>query len=113
LEALEMIYELRVYHAIPGKLPSVLKRFSEVTLPIWKRLGIAHVGFWTTLVGSSNQELVYMLAWESLADREAKWNTFLADPEWVAKRAASDQDGPLVANISNTLLNPTSFGWDG
>ena len=34
-----------------------------------------------------NQDLHYLLAWESLAERETKWNKFASDPEWLAKRA--------------------------
>ncbi len=46
-----MIYELRVYHTMPGKLPDLLKRFDTITLKIWERHGIKQAGFWTTLVG--------------------------------------------------------------
>ena len=35
-----MIYELRVYHAVPGRLPDLLKRFDTITLKIWHRHGI-------------------------------------------------------------------------
>jgi hypothetical protein len=49
------------------------------------------------------------LAWNSFEERETKWGAFQADPDWKAKRADSEKDGPLVANISNTLLSPTSF----
>jgi hypothetical protein len=64
-----MIYELRVYHCVSGKLPALLKRFETVTLGIWERLGIRQAGFWTVLVGESSQDLFYLLQWESLADR--------------------------------------------
>ena len=65
-----MIYELRIYRAVPGRLPAVMKRFETITLDLWKRHGIRQAGFWTTLIGESNQELTYMLAWDSLAERE-------------------------------------------
>ncbi|HEY4251178.1 MAG TPA: NIPSNAP family protein [Roseomonas sp.] len=104
-----MIYELRVYRCIPGRLPALLKRFDTITLKIWERHGIRQAGFWTTLVGESNQDLHYLLAWESLAEREAKWNAFQADPEWHAKRAETEKDGAIVANVANSFLAPTSF----
>jgi hypothetical protein len=104
-----MIYELRVYNCIPGRLPALLKRFETMTLELWQRHGIRQIGFWTTLVGDSNQNLHYMLAWDSLADREKKWTAFQADPEWIAKRAESERDGPMIASISNQLLDPTKF----
>ena len=104
-----MIYEMRVYRAVPGRLPALLNRFQNTTLELWKTRGIKQVGFWTTLIGESNMDLTYMLAWESLAEREQKWNAFMADPEWIAKRAESEKDGPIVANITNTILQPTAF----
>src|SRR5476649_1350766 len=77
-----MIYELRVYRCLPGRLPAMLNRFANVTIKLWEKHGIKQAGFWTTLVGESNSELTYMLAWESLAEREKKWAAFGADPEW-------------------------------
>ena len=104
-----MIYEIRVYRCVPGRLPALLNRFANITLKLWDKHGIKQAGFWTTLVGESNQELYYLLAWESLADRDKKWNAFQADPEWLAKRAETEKDGPIVANVANQLLTPTAF----
>ena len=104
-----MIYELRVYHCLPGRLPALLKRFETITLGFWERHGIRQAGFWTTLVGSSNQTLTYMLAWESLAERETKWNAFASDPGWLAKRAETEADGQIVSYITNEFLMPTTF----
>ena len=104
-----MIYELRVYQAVPGFLPAVIKRFETITLGIWERHGIKQAGFWTTAIGSSNQTLTYMLAWESMAERETKWTAFQADPEWQTKRAETEAKGAIVANIVSEFLVPTSF----
>ena len=83
-EEATMIYELRIYHCVSGRLPALLKRFETTTLELWKRHGIRQAGFWTVLVGDGgNQDLHYLLAWESLAEREAKWNKFMSDPEWL------------------------------
>ena len=104
-----MIYELRIYECFPGRLPSLLERFETVTLDLWKQHGIEQVGFWTPTVGRSNKELIYILKWQSLADREQKWNAFTADPIWLDKRTASEADGPIVATIENSFLQPTQF----
>src|ERR1700709_1102464 len=103
-----MIYELRIYHAVPGRLPAIVNRFETITLGIFERFGIRQAGFWTTLIGGSNQTLTYMLAWESLAERETKWAAFQKDPEWNAKRAETEKDGPIVSNIVSEFLIPTS-----
>ena len=104
-----MIHELRIYRCLPGRLPALLQRFETITLALWERHGIRPAGFWTTLIGESNQELTYLLAWEGMAEREAKWTAFQSDPEWVAKRTETERDGQIVANISSSLLQPTAF----
>jgi hypothetical protein len=104
-----MIHEMRVYRCLPGRLPALLKRFETVTLGIWARHGIRQAGFWTTIIGESNSDLTYLLAWESMAEREAKWAAFQSDPEWIAKRAESEKDGQIIANIVTQLLQPTAF----
>ena len=104
-----MIYELRIYTATPGRLPDVVKRFETITLKIWEKHGIRQVGFWTVLIGPSNHALYYLLEWESLADREKKWNAFASDPEWLAARAKTEEHGPIVERIENYMLAPTSY----
>lgn len=105
-----MIYELRIYHAMPGRLPALLARFQNHTLQIWKKHGIRQAGFWTTLIGESeSNQITYLLAWNSLAEREESWSAFLADSEWIATKTETEKDGPLVQNISNELLAPTAF----
>ncbi len=104
-----MIYEVRHYICVPGRLPALLKRFETKTLALWKKHEINPVGFWTVLIGDGNNELYYILAWDSLADREKKWNGFMSDPEWIAARADSEKDGPILAKINNKILVPTAF----
>ena len=48
-----MIYEVRVYRCVPGRLPALLNRFANITLKIWERHGIKQAGFFTTLIGES------------------------------------------------------------
>ena len=104
-----MIHELRIYHCLPGRLPALLKRFEGVTLKIWERHGIRQAGFWTVLVGDSNVDLYYLLEWKDMAERERVWNGFMADPEWIEKRAETERNGPIVARITNYFLAPTSY----
>ena len=104
-----MLYELRVYRCVPGRLPALLDRFDTITLKLWEKHGIRQAGFWTTVIGDSNQDLHYLLAWESLAERERKWAAFATDPEWLEKRAQTEEDGAIVLTVSNQILQPTSF----
>ena len=104
-----MIYELRIYDCLPGKLPALLKRFNDHTLGIWEKHGIRQAGFFTTLVGENSNRLTYFLAWESLAERESKWTAFVNDTAWHRARDESEREGPIVANISSQFLTPTAF----
>ena len=104
-----MIHELRIYHCMPGRLPDLNKRFETITLGLWQKHGIRQAGFWTVLVGPNNQTLYYLLEWESLAERERKWAAFMADPDWLAKRAETERNGPLVERVENLLLAPTAY----
>src|ERR1700687_903004 len=104
-----MIYELRIYRCVPGRKAALLSRFENETLRIWEKDGSRQAGFWTTLVGESNQEITYMLAWDSMAEREKRWGAFLADPEWTAVVAKTEKDGQLVEKISSQLLAPAAL----
>lgn len=104
-----MIYELRIYDCLPGRLPALLKRFNDHTLGIWDRLGIRQAGFFTTMVGEHSNRLTYFLAWDSLAERETKWAAFVNDPAWHHARDDSERDGQLLANVSSQFLSPTAF----
>lgn len=103
------IYEMRVYRCIPGRLPNLLKRFDTITLKLWDKHGIRQAGFFTTVIGDSNQELTYFLAWDSMADRETKWTAFQNDPDWISARAETEKDGQIVGNIVSQFLAPTAF----
>ena len=104
-----MIVEMRIYHCAPGRLQALNERFANTTLDFFKKYGIKPIGFWTTVIGPDNHALTYMLQWESLAEREEKWGAFQTDPEWVAKRSASEADKPIVARIENHFLAPTAY----
>jgi hypothetical protein len=104
-----LIYELRIYEVFPGKMADLHRRFEEVTVPLWRRLGANIVGFWNTTVGPSHNQLVYILGFESLAQREEIWAKFKSDPEWLAALEASERDGVLVKQISNSFMVPTSY----
>lgn len=104
-----MIIELRVYHCAPGRLPALNARFQNTTLGFWEKYGIKQVGFFTTLVGPNNQSLTYLLQWDSLAEREQKWDAFAADPDWLAARAATEAESIIVERIENSFLSPTAY----
>ncbi len=104
-----MIYELRIYEAMPGKLPQLNTRFAQATLPLFQRHGIQAQGFWVTYIGPSVNTLTYILAWEDLGERQRRWDAFQADPEWQAARVASEREGPLIKQAQSIIMKPTDY----
>jgi hypothetical protein len=104
-----MIYELRIYHAVPGKLGALTKRFETTTTKMWDKHGIRPVGFWTSMISESNNDLYYILEWKDLGERQKKWDAFMSDPEWIKAKGETEKDGPLSTHITNVILEPTSF----
>ena len=104
-----MIYEYRVYEAMPGKLPELNARFRNHTLEIFERHGMKNIGYWTAEIGDYSNRLIYIIAFEDEGQRERAWAAFREDPEWQRVRAESEANGLLVARVTNTLLNPTDY----
>jgi hypothetical protein len=103
-----MIYEYRAYYVVPGRMPDIQRRFSDVTMRLFEKHHIKVVGFWETVVGESN-ELVYICAYDDLAARQRAWDAFVADPEWQEAKKQSEMNGPLVERVVNKIWRPTKF----
>lgn len=103
-----MIYELRTYEAMPGKMRALNERFADITLRYFHKHGINSVGFWTEEVGTNNA-LVYLLAFDDLVHWEKAWSAFRSDSERIEAFSVTERDGPLVAKITNRMLRPTEY----
>jgi hypothetical protein len=103
-----VIYELRSYEVLPGRMAAMHARFQNHTLGFFQRHGITVVGFWEAVIGQSNV-LHYLVAFESLAHRERAWQAFQADPDWIRVRDESHRDGWIVARIRNEIWQPTAY----
>ena len=104
-----MLYEYRRYEVTPGRKPDLDARFRDVTLPLWERHGMRAVGLFDVEVGTMTNELHYLLAWESLAEREQRFTAFLQDPDWQQGRAESEANGPLTQRVHNQIWRPTPY----
>jgi hypothetical protein len=103
-----LIYELRIYEVVPGRMPALHNRFANITSKLFDKHGIRVVGYWTDMFGH-NDRLSYIVAWENLADREKRWGAFSTDPEWLAARAKTEESGPIVARVINTMMTATAY----
>lgn len=106
-----MIYEIREYTTVPGRMPVLVQRFREHTLALFDKHAMECTLMTLTELGeNSNNELVYVMRFDSYADMAQKWAAFQADPVWREARAASEVDGPIVERICRRVLNAAAFG---
>jgi len=103
-----LIYEKRVYKAVPGKLPAINARFANHTCAFFKEFDIGMVGFWNDEIGASNQ-MTYITSFDSMADRDEKWTAFGAHKPWNEVRAETEVDGPLVAQVFSSFMTLTDY----
>ena len=105
------LYELRVYHAAPGKLDALNARFREHTLALFEKHGMHNVAYWIEQPSeqSPDGKVIYVLAFPSREAREASWAAFGADPVWREVHARSEADGKLVARIDSTFMSLADY----
>lgn len=102
-----MLYELRVYHMHPGRLPAIHKRFSEVTLDLFKDHGIHVCDFYTDAEGKDT--IYYVCSFADRAARDAAFDSFGADPRWQAALKASEADGPIVEKVESFFMTRVPY----
>jgi NIPSNAP len=109
-QAAMSVYELRVYHAAPGKLSDLLSRFREHTMKIFDRHGIKSVAYWTPLdEPDKDNTLIYILRHPSREAAAANWKSFQDDPEWKSVKDKSEANGKLVEKVDSTFIALTDF----
>ena len=122
-----MIEEFRIYELHPGKLAAFKARFNKYAKMMFERYGITLLGFWEIgefpreakpqvskggivkpAMGSrfGRDRIAYLVRFDSLEQRDAAWQAFVNDEEWLKRRAESEADGPIVAGEEAFLLAP-------
>ncbi|MGA8430436.1 MAG: NIPSNAP family protein [Candidatus Sulfotelmatobacter sp.] len=104
------VYELRIYHAAPGKLGDLLARFRDHTVKLFERHGIHSVAYWTPVDEPQKSDtLVYILRHPSREAATANWKSFQDDAEWKSVRDKSEANGKLVEKVDSTFMALTDF----
>lgn len=104
-------FELRTYHAAPGKLEALNARFRDHTIALFKKHGMEVVGFWlpTDADKGAGDTLVYLLAHKSREAATQSWNDFRNDPEWKQVVKESEANGKLTIKTESVFLAATDF----
>lgn len=102
------LYELRTYHALPGRLDNLLARFRDHTTKLFEKHGMTNVGYWVPVDNKDNL-LIYLLSYPDRASRDASWKAFIGDEEWKKVASESEKSGKIVAKIDQVFLSATPF----
>jgi hypothetical protein len=100
-----MTYELRIYHATPGKISNLLTRFRDHTVDLFAKHGMHSVAYWVD--NALPNDLIYVI--KHSGEPAANWEAFLTDPDWIAAKSASEIEGSLVVSIDSRYMSATDF----
>lgn len=101
------VYELRMYHTVPGRLDALNKRFRDNTDKIFRKHDMNAIGYW---IPQDTPDLyIYVLEHPSREAATKNWAAFNADPEWVKAKADSEASGKIVDHVDNYFMNPTDY----
>ena len=99
------VYELRTYTTLPGRLPALHKRFAEHTMKFFEKQGMKNGMYWVpTDEARKDNTLIYFLVHESQEAADKSWKAFVADPEWIKVRDASEADGKILAKAPERVF---------
>ena len=99
------LFELRVYHSPTYRqLKALHERFAGPEIRIFHRVGVHPILYSSTIIGPAMPNLVSLIPFESLAEREKAWAAFGADPEWQTVRKESVAKYGQISQISNISL---------
>ena len=113
----ERVFELRTYTTPEGRLPALHARFRNHTMGLFSRHGMSHVGYWTPTDAkdSPSTKLLYILSHASKAAGLQSFESFRADPEWIAAKNASEAKAggsltiPQPEGVKSIYMKATDF----
>jgi hypothetical protein len=103
------LFELRVYHTPPGKVPALESQFRDTTSKLLAKHDLKVVGYWVP-EGTPDWEntFIYLLAHSSPQEAKQNWDAMRADPE-LQELIKAEQTNKLVEKIDRTYMRPTEF----
>jgi hypothetical protein len=103
------VFELLVYHAVPGKLPALESRFRGTTSKLLAKHDLKVVGYWVPEDAPGwDNTFVDIIAYPSREEAKKNWDAMLADLDFQAL-IKSEQADKLVEKVDSTYMRPTDF----
>jgi hypothetical protein len=104
------IFELRIYHALPGKLPAMESRFRDTTSKLLVKHDLNVIGYRIPYSKSPawDNTFVFLLAHSGRKEAEKNWREMAADPVFQ-EIIRSEQKERLLDKADTTYMQPTDF----
>jgi hypothetical protein len=103
------VFELRIYHAVPGKVPALESRFRDTTSKLLAKHDLKVVGYWVPEGGPDwDNTFIFLLAHSSREEAKKNWAAMLGDPEFQ-EVIKSEQANKTVEKVDVTYMRPTDF----
>ncbi len=103
------VFELRVYHTAPGKVPALESRFRDIVVKLFAKHDLTGVGYWVPEdAPASDNTFIYLLAHPSREEAKKNWDAMHADPAFQ-QIAKSEQTNKLVEKVDSTFMHPADF----
>lgn len=101
-----MIVEMREYTLVPGTVPEYFTLYEAEGMEIQREILGRNLGYYSTEVGPSLNQVVHLWAYESLDDRGARRKRLQAHPGW---QAYVQKIRPMIVAQTNRILHPAPF----
>lgn len=105
----ERIFELRNYESFSEEAGMrKVEMFNEEELDIFYKTGLDPVFFGKTMIGQNLPNLIYMLVFDDIAERDRNWKKFVDHPDWK-KVLGLEKYANTVSQVKRTFLLPTAY----
>jgi NIPSNAP len=103
------VFELRIYHTAPGKLPEVESGFRDTYSKLFAKHDLHVVGYWVPQgTAAWDNTFVYLVAHSSREDAKKNWDAMLADPK-TQEAIKYEEAKNLVEKVDSTYMRSTDF----
>ena len=103
------VFELRVYHTVPGTVPELESRFRDTLSKLLAKHDLNVVGYWVPEDAPAwDNTFIYIVAHRSREEAKKNWDAMRADPAFQEVIKA-EQANKTVEKIDETYMRPTDF----
>jgi hypothetical protein len=103
------VFELRIYHTAPGKLPAVESGFRDIYSKLFAKHHLQVMGYWVPEGAPAwDNTFVYLVAHSSREEAKKNWDAMLADPQ-TQEAIKSEEADNLVEKVDRMYMRPTDF----